>query len=179
MIVWWGRRICERHAGTFVAVQVSGAALRTSGFAGSSADADNRCKFIGSMTTPLVGPVLRDQLLEKPKLEVRHEVADGVALCRIAGKIDALTGPNLQAAALSAINGGNTRIIFDMREVTYISSAGLRVVVLTAKHAKAASGGLALFGLQPAISEVFEITGLGAVIPIASNEAEARSKLRA
>jgi anti-anti-sigma factor len=112
-------------------------------------------------------------------LEVTHEVADGVALSRIAGKIDALTGPSLQAAAASAINGGNPRIIFDMREVTYISSAGLRVIVLTAKHAKAANGGLAVFGLQPAISEVFEITGLGAVIPIASNEAEARSKLRA
>ena len=112
-------------------------------------------------------------------MEVRHEVADGVALCRIAGKIDALTGPSLQAAADSAINGGNARIIFDMREVAYISSAGLRVIVLTAKHAKAANGGLAVFGLQPAISDVFEIAGLGAVIPIASNEAEARSKLRA
>jgi anti-anti-sigma factor len=110
-------------------------------------------------------------------LEVRNEVADGVALCRIAGKIDALTGPNLQAVAVSAINGGNTRIIFDMREVAYVSSAGLRVIVLTAKHAKAANGGLAVFGLQPAISEVFQITGLGTVIPIASNEAEARAKL--
>jgi anti-anti-sigma factor len=112
-------------------------------------------------------------------LEVRHEVADGVALSRITGKIDALTGPSLQAAAAAAINGGNPRVIFDMREVSYISSAGLRVIVMTAKHAKAANGGLAVFGLQPAISEVFEITGLGTVIPIASNEAEARSKLRA
>jgi anti-sigma B factor antagonist len=112
-------------------------------------------------------------------LEVRNEVADGVALCRIVGKIDALTGPDLQAAAGSAINGGNSRIIFDMREVTYISSAGLRVIVLTAKHAKAAKGGLAIFGLQPVISEFFEKAGLGTVIPIVSSETEARSKLGA
>ena len=112
-------------------------------------------------------------------MELRHEVADGVALCRIAGKIDAVTGPSLQAAAASAIDAGNPRIVFDMRDVAYISSAGLRVIVLTAKHAKAANGGLAVFGLQPAISEVFDITGLGSVIPIASNEAEARSKLSA
>jgi anti-sigma B factor antagonist len=112
-------------------------------------------------------------------LEVRHEAAGGVALCRIAGKIDAVSGPSLQAAAASAIDAGNPRIIFDMREVAYISSAGLRVIVLTAKHAKAANGGLAVFGLQPAISEVFEITGLGTVIPITSSEAEARSKLGA
>src|SRR5260370_35979338 len=97
----------------------------------------------------------RDQLLEKSKLEVRNEIADGVALCRIVGKIDALTSPDLQAAAGSAISGGNTRIIFDLREVTYITSAGLRVIVLTAKHAKAANGGFAVFGRQPALHEGF------------------------
>jgi anti-anti-sigma factor len=66
-----------------------------------------------------------------------------------------------------------------MREVTYISSAGVRVIVLTARHAKAANGGLAVFGVQPAISEVFEIAGLRNIIPIASDETEARSKLGA
>jgi anti-anti-sigma factor len=112
-------------------------------------------------------------------LEIRNEAAGGVTLYRIVGKIDALTSPDLQAAADSAISAGNPRIVFDLREVTYISSAGLRVIAMTAKHAKAANGGLAVFGLQPAISEVFEIAGLRTVIPIASNEIEARSKLGA
>ncbi len=121
----------------------------------------------------------RDRLLEKSKLEIRNEVADGVTLYRIVGKIDALAGPDLQAVAGSAVIGVNPRIIFDMREVTYISSAGLRAIVVTAKHAKAANGGLAIFGLQPAISEVFQIAGLKTLIPIASNETEARTKLGA
>jgi len=46
------------------------------------------------------------------------------------------------------INGGNPRIIFDMREVTLITSAGLRAVLVTAKQAAAANGGLAIFGVQ-------------------------------
>jgi anti-anti-sigma factor len=113
------------------------------------------------------------------QLEVRSETADGVALYRIAGRIDALTGPDLQTAVASAIGGGSPRIIFDMREVTYISSAGLRVIVLSAKHAKAANGGFAVFGLQPAVSEVFEVAGFRTIIPIVSSEAEARSRLGA
>jgi anti-anti-sigma factor len=110
---------------------------------------------------------------------VEIRIADGVALCRIVGKIDALTGPALQAAAGSAISAGNPRIIFDMREVTYVTSAGLRVIVMAAKQAQAANGGLAVFGLQPATVEVFEIAGLRGTIPIASSEIEARAKLGA
>jgi anti-sigma B factor antagonist len=117
--------------------------------------------------------------MEGFKLEVRSEVAGGTAVYRIAGRFDALASPNVQSAVGSAISAGSPRVIFDMREVTYISSAGIRVIVLTAKQAKAAQGGVAIFGLQPAVNEVFEISGFGNIIPIVSDEAEARSKLGA
>jgi anti-anti-sigma factor len=114
-------------------------------------------------------------------LEVRSEVVDGVAMFRIAGRFDAeaLTSQILQSGVGSAISAGTPRIIFDMREVSFITSAGLRVVVMTAKQAAAAKGGLSIFGAQSAVNEVFEISGLANIIPIASDEAEARSKLGA
>jgi anti-anti-sigma regulatory factor len=49
--------------------------------------------------------------------------------------------------------------------------------VQAAKRAKAAKGGIAIFGLRPLVQEVFDLSGLGTVIPIASDEAEARAKL--
>jgi anti-anti-sigma factor len=110
-------------------------------------------------------------------LEVRSEVADGLAVYRIAGRIDGLTSQDLESAVDPALSGGTPRIIFDMREVTFISSAGLRVVVTTAKRAAAAKGGLSIFGVQPPVNEVFEISGLQKFITIASDETEARSKL--
>jgi len=119
--------------------------------------------------------------LEGFELEVRSEVVDGVAMFRIAGKFDAqaLTSQVLQSGVGSAIGAGTPRIIFDMREVSLITSAGLRVVVMTAKQAAAAKGGLSIFGAQSAVNEVFEISGLAKIIPIASDETEARSKLGA
>jgi anti-anti-sigma factor len=100
---------------------------------------------------------------------------------RIAGRFDAeaLTCQPLQSGIESAIGAGTPRIIFDMREVGFMTSAGLRVVVMTAKRAAAAKGGLSIFGAQPAVSEVFEISGLANIIPILSDETEARSKLGA
>jgi anti-anti-sigma factor len=111
------------------------------------------------------------------KLEVKSKVANGVAVFRIVGRLDALTSPNLESAVGFAISGGNPRIIFDMGEVSFISSAGIRVILMTAKQATVAKGGLAIFGLQSAVNEVFEISGLQKFIPITSDGREARSGL--
>ena len=110
-------------------------------------------------------------------MEVRTEVTDGTMVCRIVGRLDASTGPHLESAVASAFGGGNPRILFDMGEVTFVSSAGLRAILMTAKQAAAAKGGLAIFGLRSGVNEVFEISGLHKFIPIASDETEARSKL--
>jgi anti-anti-sigma factor len=110
-------------------------------------------------------------------LDVRSEIADGLAVFRIAGRIDGLTSQDLESAVGPALSGETPRIIFDMREVTVISSAGLRVVVMTAKRAAAAKGGFSIFGVQSAVDEVFEISGLQKFVTFASDETEARSKL--
>jgi anti-anti-sigma factor len=112
-------------------------------------------------------------------LDIKSEVAGGTVIYRLAGRIDASTGPNLESAVSSVIDQGTPRVIFDMRAVTYISSAGLRVVLSSAKRAKAAKGGLAVFGLQPAVNEVFAVSGFQHVLPIASDENDARSRLGA
>jgi anti-anti-sigma factor len=111
------------------------------------------------------------------EMEVRREAAHGTVLYRIAGKIDGTTSPNLESAL--AADEGSSRVILDMRGVTFISSAGLRVVVQAAKRVKARQGSIAVFGLAPPVKEVFDITRLGNVIPIGSDETEARSKLGA
>jgi anti-anti-sigma factor len=100
-----------------------------------------------------------------------------MAVCRIVGRLDASTAPNLESAVASALSGVTSRIICDMGEVTFISSARLRVVLMTAKQALASKGGLAIFGLRSDVNDVFEISGFQKFIPIASDETEARSKL--
>jgi anti-anti-sigma factor len=108
-------------------------------------------------------------------VEVQRETARGAVVYRISGQLDASTGPTLVSALAS--NEESSRVILDMREVPYISSAGLRVIVQAAKRAEAAKGGVAIFGLQTLVKEVFDVSGLGKIIPIASDETEARLKL--
>jgi anti-anti-sigma factor len=112
-------------------------------------------------------------------LDITSEVTGGVSVYRIAGRIDASTSGSLESAVRPATGGSNPRVIFDMRDVAYISSAGLRVVLQTAKHVMAAKGAFAVFGLQPAVLEVFKISGFENIIPIAADVAEARAKVGA
>jgi anti-sigma B factor antagonist len=110
-------------------------------------------------------------------LEVLTEVVDGVTVHRVTGRVDVSTSRNFESAIRASIGGHSPRIILDMRELTFIASTGLRLVAMAARQAAAAQGGLAIFGLRPAVNEVFEISGLQKVILIASDETEARSKL--
>ena len=108
---------------------------------------------------------------------VTSEVADGVAIYRIVGRIDAATSPNLQSAVRSSFTDVRPLIMFDMREVSFVSSAGLRIVLMMAKQAAATKGCFVIFGVQREVQKVFEVSGLQTFIPIASNETEAYARL--
>ena len=77
----------------------------------------------------------------------------------------------------TAIDGGSQRVIFDMRQVSYVSSAGLRAILIAAKKAKSAGGGVAVFGLQAGVEEIFATSGFDKIVPIAASDAQAREKL--
>jgi anti-sigma B factor antagonist len=88
-----------------------------------------------------------------------------------------LTAQNLDPAI--AIDGASPRVILDMREVTYVTSAGLRAIVRVAKRAQDAKGAIAIFGLRAVVKDVFEVAGFVNIIPIVSDETEALAKLGA
>ena len=110
-------------------------------------------------------------------MEITSEADGLVTVLKIAGSLNSGTVHGLEDAAITVIDGGSHRVILDMQAVDYVSSAGLRVILVAAKKAKAAGGGIALFGLQPAVDEVFRTCGFGALVPLAASDADARQIL--
>ena len=110
-------------------------------------------------------------------MEIGSKSDGDLVLLQVAGSIDASTSPQVEHAVTVAIGRGGRRLIFDMRDVNYISSAGLRAILMAAKQAKSASGAVAVFGLQPEVAEVFTVSGFGKIVPVAGSEAEARNQL--
>ena len=85
---------------------------------------------------------------------------------RPTGRIDSATGPAFEKDILGQIDEGQRRLLLDFAELAYISSAGLRIILLAAKRIKSAGGRLALCSLNPQIAEVFEISGFDRIIDI-------------
>jgi anti-anti-sigma factor len=98
---------------------------------------------------------------------------------RVAGNLDSATSPSLTQAVTVAMEAGARRLIFDMRDVRYVSSAGLRVILIAAKEAQSASGGVVVFGLQANVARVFAISGFDKVVTIAASDTDARASLAA
>ena len=82
----------------------------------------------------------------------------------IAGRIDTLTAPALEAA-INALDADVRDLVLDMTDVEYISSAGLRVL-LAAQKKMSKIGTLKLIGVCDAVMEVFEMTGFADILVI-------------
>ena len=112
-------------------------------------------------------------------MEIHTTQRNGATVHRIAGRLDTSSGATVEAAVRGSFAGSGVRLLMDMRDVVYISSAGVRVVLLAAKQARATNGRFALFGLSPSVREVFEISGLGKILNLLDTEDEAFAAISA
>jgi anti-sigma B factor antagonist len=89
------------------------------------------------------------------------------------GNLDTNTAAAAQEALGAEIDGGKTKIVVDFTALDYISRAGLRVLLSTAKRLRGCGGALALFGLNEAVTEVFEISGFSTIFNVSASESTA------
>ena len=96
-----------------------------------------------------------------------------IAVIKVGGYIDTTTSAELEHSLSSTLKSNNHNIIIDLGNVDYISSAGLRSVLVITKKVKAKGGRLMLTSLQDPVKEVFEISGFSTIIPIKDSPNEA------
>jgi anti-anti-sigma factor len=95
---------------------------------------------------------LVDVFVAVPVGQIDHPNADALRLA---------LAPTLDAAVLA-----KGSIVLDFSRVTYISSMGLRVLLLAAKELRAVNGKMAIAALQPVVTEIFAIARFNHVLEI-------------
>lgn len=88
------------------------------------------------------------------------------AIVCVSGRIDTMSAPDFQQKLEAIVAQGEKNIVVDLGNLDYVSSAGLRSLLIGAKNVKAAGGKLCCCALKGMVKEVFEISGFCRMIPI-------------
>ena len=95
-----------------------------------------------------------------------------VAIIHVVGRLDSVTCSELEDKTMRTIDAGDTKLVLNLSGVPFISSAGLRVILLATKKVQGA-GKLVLCGLKPQVQEIIEMAGFHNIIQIYDDEAQA------
>ena len=110
-------------------------------------------------------------------MDVTTERQDGVLSAQVSGRIDGSNAAEFEEAIRTAIEESDRAVIMDFEKLVYISSAGLRAILMTAKSLGNRNAKFALCSLSDQIREIFEISGFDKIITIHPSKAEALASL--
>jgi anti-sigma B factor antagonist len=106
-------------------------------------------------------------------MEISTEDVKNVAVLSVSGRVDSATAPDLENGLKKLVEGEKTQIVLDLKNVEYMSSAGLRAMVSTLKAVKRVNGDLRLASPSPRVEEVLRLAGLTSIFSIHPTREEA------
>ena len=93
------------------------------------------------------------------------EGIDGSVVCSIEGHLEASMVNAVNERLHDVLEGKCTNVIFDLKNLDYIASAGLRLFLYTAKKLKSRNGQLFLASVQRGVQRNVDVSGLGTLLP--------------
>ncbi len=98
---------------------------------------------------------------------------EGITIAAFEGNLDTNTAPDAEERLGELLEKGVTKILVDFTTLNYISSAGLRVLLVTTKRLGGTGGSMRLCGLNETVDEVFEISGFSTIFSVFGTRDEA------
>ena len=106
-------------------------------------------------------------------MEISVTESGDVRILSFQGNLDTNTAPQAESLINSLIDAGAQKLLVNFEKLNYISSAGLRILLATAKKLKASEGDLKICGLNETVQEVFDISGFATILSVTKAEDEA------
>ncbi len=111
-------------------------------------------------------------------MEITKSKINDIVIFSLKGRMDTTTAPQMQDQLLVAIGSGEKRLAIDCAQLEYISSAGLRALLMAAKQLKNVNGKIVLYSLKAHIREVFDLAGFSAAFPLFNSQADALASFK-
>lgn len=106
-------------------------------------------------------------------MQITVTESNEVKVVGLDGDLDGQTSPMAQSTLQELISKGARFILIDCQNLSFISSVGLRVLLVAAKQVQHANGGVRLCAANESVMEVFRMTGFDTIIPVHESRQEA------
>lgn len=94
----------------------------------------------------------------------KRDVGEEVAVLRLDGRLNMVAAPRLKEAVDQVVEGGRSRVVVDMAEVTFMDSSGLGALIAGLKKARQRNGDLRISGMNDQVATVLRLTNLDRVL---------------
>ena len=112
-------------------------------------------------------------------MDIQKERVGDVHVVTAEGRLDGIYSSAFANQVGELITGTNPKILIDFTNIDFVTSAGLRAVLLLMKKAKASGGAFALCGVNAQVREVLDISGFAEMFSIHPGRAEGIAALNA
>ena len=106
-------------------------------------------------------------------IDIQQEDVDGTRILALTGRLDTETSADVELTLQDLMAAGERNFLIDMSGIGYVSSAGLRVLLATAKQLEGGKGSLRLCSLNANVKQVFDVAGFSKLFSIFANRAAA------
>lgn len=106
-------------------------------------------------------------------MEITTKDANEVKIVQFQGHLDSNTSQEAEKFLNDLLDQQEKKILVDFEKLDYISSAGLRVLLSTAKQLKTCDGALRLCNLNETVQEIFDMSGFSTILQVFKTEPQA------
>jgi anti-anti-sigma factor len=105
--------------------------------------------------------------------DLKAEQKGNVFILRIKGRLDVVSSPEAEKRVFDAINNGKFNLLLDMEGVSYLSSAGMRMLLSINKRLRTMSGKLAICSVTTNVVDVLKMSGFDHTLHMFKTEEDA------
>lgn len=111
-------------------------------------------------------------------MDIKIRESGDVRIADFSGRLDTGTSKDAESVINDLLDEGHSKLIFNLAQVDYVSSSGLRVFLVTAKKLSAKKGKLKICQPNDVVREILDISGFSTILDVRGTEGEALSELQ-
>lgn len=110
-------------------------------------------------------------------MEISTGIENGALVASVTGRIDGTNAKQFEDDLLARISENSSKVVLDLEGLAYISSAGLRAILLIAKNLSQSDSELLICSLSPSVDEIFKVSGFDRILSTFSSRSKALESL--